>query len=116
MKTLVILGVILAIFSVYFIFNTERSISIKGGGDAVPAGVDIVKIFNKALNLSDLTPSDLNRFETIKPKINEILQSKLIGEIKSKIEGAKDTILGEAADLIKKPIENKASELFCPQK
>ena len=107
MKTLIILAIILAIFSAYFVFNTEKSISVKGGGNAVPAGVDIAKfILNQALNQS----------ETIKPKINEILQSKLTGEIKSKIGEIKDKILDEAIYLIKKPIESKINETFCPQK
>lgn len=117
MKTLVILAIILAIFSTYFVFNAEKSISIKSRGDVVPAGVDIAKfIFDEALNLSGLTPSDLTQSETIKPRINEILQSKLTGEIKSKIGEIKNTILDEAIGLIKKPIENKISETFCPQK
>lgn len=107
MKTLVISAVILAVFAVYFIFNTEKSISVKGGGNAVPTGIDIAKsILNQVLNQS----------ETIKPKINDILQSGLTGEIKSKIGEIKDKVLYEAFDLIKKPIESKVSELFCPQK
>ena len=44
------------------------------------------------------------------------MQSKLAEEIKSKIGEIKDKILDEAVNLIKTPIENKASELFCPQK
>lgn len=107
MKTLVILAIILGIFAAYFVFNAEKSISVKGGGNAVPIGVDIAKfIFNEALNQSG----------TIKPKINDILQSGLTGEIKSKIGEIKDKILNEAVDLIKKPIENKISETFCPEK
>ena len=107
MKTLVILAIILAVFAAYFVFNTEKSISLKNGGNAVPAGVDIAKfILNQALNQS----------ETIKPKINNVLQSKLTGEIKSKVGEIRDKILNETVDLIKKPIENKVNELFCPQK
>lgn len=107
MKTLVILAIILGILAMYFVFNTEKSISLKGGGNAIPAGVDIAKfILSQALNQS----------ETIKPKINDILQSGLTGEIKSKIGEIKDTILDEAVGLIKRPIENKINEAFCPQK
>ncbi len=107
MKTLIILAVILAIFSAYFVFNTEKSLSLKSGGNAIPAGLNIAKLFlNQALNQS----------ETVKPKINDILQSKLTGEIKSKIGEIKDKVLYEALDLIKTPVENKAKELFCPQK
>lgn len=107
MKTLLILAIILAIFSVYFVLNTEKSISLKSGGNAIPAGTDIAKfILDKVLNQS----------ETIKPKISEVLQSGLIGEVKSKIGEIKNKILDGAIDLIKKPIENKASEIFCSQK
>ena len=107
MKTLIILGIILAILTTYFVFNMEKSISLKSGNNAVPAGIDIAKlVLNQALDQS----------ETIKPKINELLQSKLTGEIKSKIGEIKDKILNEAVDLIKKPIESKISETFCPQK
>ena len=95
MKALVILAIILAIFAVYFVFDTEKSISVKGGGNAVPAGIDIAKsILNQVLDQS----------EPIKSKISNISQSELIGEIKSKIGEIKDKVLGEV------------SELFCPQK
>ncbi len=104
---LIILAIILAIFASYFVFNTEKSISVKSGGNAVPAGVDIAKsILNHVLNQS----------EVIKPKINDILQSGLTGEIISKIGEIKDKVLYEAFDLLKKPIESKVNELFCPQK
>ena len=107
MKTLLILAVILAIFTTYFVFNTEKSITAKGGGDVIPAGIDIAKsILNQALNQS----------EVIKPKINEILQSGLTEKVKSKIGEIKDKILNKTVDLIKAPIENKVSELFCSQK
>lgn len=110
MKTLVILAIILGVFAAYFVFNTEKSISIKGGGNAIPAGVDIAKfILNKTLDLSDLTKS-----ETIKPKINDMLRSELAGEIKSKAGEIKDKILDEAVGLVKNPIKNKISETFCP--
>ena len=104
MKTLVILAVILAVFAAYFVFNTEKSISVKGGG-AMPAGVDIAKfILNQALNQS----------ETIKPKINDLLQSGLTEEIKLKAGEIKNKILDKAVNLIKMPIENKVQELICP--
>ena len=107
MKTLVILAIILAIFVAYYVFNTEKSISVKGGGNAVPAGIDIAKsILNQALDQSG----------PIKSKINDILQSGLIEEIKSKTGEIKDKVLDKAVVLIKTPFENKARELFCPQK
>lgn len=102
MKTLLILAIILAIIAAYFIFNTEKSISIGGGGNAVPAGVDIAKfLFNKA-NGNYVG--------------NGVLQSKVAEEIKFKIGEVKDKILDKAVNLIKTPVENKVSELFCPQK
>lgn len=107
MKKLLFLAIVLAVFAAYFIFNTEKSISIKGRGNAVPAGIDIAKsILNQALD----------QFEPIKSKINDIAQSKVTGEIKSKIGEIKDNILDKAVVLIKTPVENKVSELFCPQK
>lgn len=107
MKTLVILAIILAIFAAYFVFNTERSSSVKGRDNAVPAGIDVAKfILGHALNQS----------EVIKPKINNVLQSGLTGGIKSKIGEIKDKILDEAVNLIKIPIENKVSKTFCSQK
>ena len=107
MKALVILAIILAIFAVYFVFDTEKSISVKGGGNAVPAGIDIAKsILNQVLDQS----------EPIKSKISNISQSELIGEIKSKIGEIKDKVLDKAVVLIKTPVENKARELLCPQK
>jgi len=116
MKTLIILAIILAIFATYFVFNTEKSLSLKGGGNAIPAGIDIGKsILNQILNQAKkINPEAVN-------SINEsggsgVMQSKLAEEIKSKIGEIKDKILSEAVSLIKTPIENKASELFCPQK
>lgn len=115
MKTLVILAIILAIIAAYFVFNTEKSISIGGGGNAVPAGVDIAKfLFNKALDqagkINEKTNSNVNYINS------GALQSKLAEEIKSKIGETKDKILNKAVGLIKMPVENKVSELFCPQK
>lgn len=113
MKTLLILAVILAVFAAYFVFNTEKSVSLKNGSNAVPAGIDIAKlILNKALNQL----VDLNQSQSLKPKINNILQSLSTGEIMSRIGDIKDKILNEAVDLIKKPIESKISETFCHQK
>ena len=71
----------------------------------MPAGVDIAKfILNQALNQS----------ETIKPKINDLLQSGLTEEIKLKAGEIKNKILDKAVNLIKMPIENKVQELICP--
>lgn len=96
MKTLIILAIVLAIFSAYFVFNTEKSLSIRNANGVVPAGIDIAKsILNQA---------------------NGILQSGLIGEIKSKIGDIKDKFLGEAIDLIKIPIKNSVQGLLCPIK
>lgn len=116
MKTLLILAIILAILAAYFIFNTEKSISIDdGGGNAVPAGVDIAKfLFNKALDQAGKINEKTNN--TGNYVGGGVLQSKLAEEIKSKIGETKDKILDEAVNLIKNPIENKVSELFCPQK
>lgn len=73
----------------------------------MPAGIDIAK---------SILDQVLDRSEPIKSKINDIAQSKLTGEIKSKIGEIKDKILDKTVVLIKTPVENKISELFCPQK
>lgn len=105
MKMLLILSIILAVLAAYFVFNAEKSISLKNAGNAVPAGIDIAKfILNKALNQSG----------TIKSGINDVLQSKLIEEIKTKAGEIKSKVLNGAVNLIKKPIENKIVETFCP--
>lgn len=116
MKTLVILAIILAIIAVYFVFNTEKSISIGGGGNAIPAGIDIAKlILSQALNqVKKINPEAVNSINGVYG--SGVTQFKLAEEIKSKIGEVKDKILDKAVDLIKTPVENKVSELFCPQK
>lgn len=117
MKTLIIFSVILAIFAAFFIFNVEKSVSVKGGGNAIPAGVDIAEFISNQVEkikagdiISNLTSNDR------KDKISDIIQSKIIGGIKSKIGEIKNKISKEGVDLIKKPIENKVNEMFCPKK
>ena len=120
---LVILAIILAIFATYFVFNTEKSISLTGGGgNAIPAGIDIAKlILSQALNqVKKINPEAVNSINGM-DSINGVhgsgaTQFKLAEEIKSKIGEVKDKILDKAVDLIKTPVENKVSELLCPQK
>ncbi|KKQ92962.1 MAG: hypothetical protein UT16_C0001G0028 [Candidatus Azambacteria bacterium GW2011_GWA2_39_10] len=116
MKTLVILAIILAILAAYFVFNTEKSLSLKDRGNAIPAGIDVGKaILNQVLNQTKkVNPEAINSINEANG--SSVMQSKLAEEIKSKIGEIKDKILDEAVNLIKTPIENKASELFCPQK
>src|SRR3989344_8473358 len=100
MKTLIILAIILAIFATYFVFNTEKSLSLKGGGNAIPAGIDIGKsILNQILNQAKkINPEAVNSNNGINSTsgINGsgVMQSKLAEEIKSKIGEIKDKILG----------------------
>ncbi|MBI2446827.1 MAG: hypothetical protein HYV51_03380 [Parcubacteria group bacterium] len=117
MKTLIILAIILAILAAYFVFNTEKSLSLKDRGNAIPAGIDIGKsILNQVLNQAKkITPEKINSISGTNGN-GAVMQSKLAEEIKSKIGEIKDKILDEAVNLIKTPIENKANELFCPQK
>ena len=111
MKTLIIFSIILGVFAIYFVLNTEKSISVRGGENAIPAGIDIAKLI-------------LNKVKTIEPsKIigniiggsKDLSESNLTEEIKSKIGEIKNKIFNEGIDLIKQPIKNKASEVFCPQ-
>lgn len=116
MKTLIIIGIILGVFTTYFVFNAQKSISVKGGGNAIPAGTDIAKlILNKVKTISpgeiigNIISDDENN------KINGVFQSNITEKIRSKVGELKNTVLNEGIDLIKKTIENKAGELFCPQ-
>ena len=116
MKTLIILAIILAIFAAYFVFNTEKSLSLKSGGNAIPAGIDIGRsILNQVLNQAKkINPEAVNSINGADS--SGVMQSKLAEEIKSKIGEIKDKILDKAVNLVKTPVENKVSELFCPQK
>ncbi|OGD25726.1 hypothetical protein A2819_02400 [Candidatus Azambacteria bacterium RIFCSPHIGHO2_01_FULL_40_24] len=116
MKTLIILAIILAILAIYFVFNTEKSLSLQDRGNAIPAGIDIGKsILNQVLNQAKkINPKIVNSDNGVDG--SGVMQSKLTEEIKSKIGDIKDRILDETVNLIKTPIENKTSELFCPQK
>lgn len=114
MKTLLIIGIILAILTVYFVLNTEKTFSIKGNEGAIPAGIDIAKfILNK---VKDITPKITSNIDDIKnKKLNYIFKSDMADEIKSKIKDVKSKILEKSASLIKDPIKNKINEAFCSQ-
>lgn len=122
MKKFIIISIILGVFTVYFIFNTEKSISIKDRGNAIPVGIDLAKlILNKAKTIiepdkiiSNIT-SNINNKTSDNNLIKES-QSNITEEIKSKAEEIKDKIFNEGINLIKQPIENKINEVFCPQK
>lgn len=118
MKTLIMLAIILGIFAVYFIFNTEKSVLLKGGGNAMPAGTDVAKfILNKAktINPGKIIGEFLSGNEININKSGEMLKSGITEEIKSKAGEIKDKILSEGIDLVKQPIKDKTAELFCPQ-
>ena len=118
MKTLIILSVILGIFTVYFIFNAEKSISVKnllgikqGAENAIPAGTDIAKfILNKANTIIPKITDD------IIPNIENKKLSELTDEVKSKVGDIKDKILEGTFNLIKEPVKDKLTGIFCPQK
>ncbi|OGD41782.1 hypothetical protein A2567_00910 [Candidatus Azambacteria bacterium RIFOXYD1_FULL_42_11] len=109
MKTLIILGIILGILSLYFVVNTEKSISIKGN-EVVPGGIDIPKIV-----LENILPKFINQDNGLLNNVN----------IKNLAENIKDNIsigdltakaLNKITDSIKTPIENKINEVLCPVK
>lgn len=115
MKTLVVIGIILAILAVYFVLNTEKSISVGGGGGIIPAGIDIPRLILS--KLKNIIPN--NTAENIKvknQKLDNLKESNLADEIKLKIGNIKDKILGESINLIKDPIKNKINEVFCSPK
>lgn len=116
MKKFIIISIILGVFTVYFIFNTEKSISIKGGENAIPAGIDLVKlILDKAKTIIEPKKIISNIISYDNNPVKES-QSSITEEIKSKAEEIKNKILNEGINLIKQPLENKISEVFCPQK
>lgn len=107
MKTLVTLAIILAIFSVYFIFNTEKSISVKG--NALPTGTDIAAlILKKVKNIDPKIKLD----GISKSKIADIIK---LDEIKLKVGDIKNKIIEESGNLIKEPIKNKINDVLCSQ-
>ena len=90
MKTLIILAIILGILAAYFVFNIEKSISVKGTDNAMSAGTDIAKIF-------------LNQIKTMMPKVvDKTLQSNIVEQIKSKAGEITNDISDKLIDLIKK--------------
>lgn len=118
MKTLIIFSLILGIFAAYFIFNAEKSISVKGGGNAIPAGTDIAKfILNKAKTIepSKIISNIIGSNNNESGKIENISPSNITGEIISKAWEIKNKILNEGSDLLKQQIKDKAVESFCPQ-
>lgn len=116
MKTLLVIGIILAILAAYFVLNTEKSFSVKGDGDAIPAGIDVARIIlNKVRNIIPNNTTE-NIIDNIKnQKLSNVTESNLADKIKSKIGDIKDKILDGSINLIKDPIKNKLSEVICNQ-
>ncbi len=107
MKTLIIIGVVLAILSIYFVVNSENKILVSGS-EVTPTGTDVPKlILNKAKELfpvftaGEIKNSADSAINDFQPKMVE----NLVSDMASKI-----------TNLIKKPIENKISETLCPTK
>lgn len=99
MKTLIIIGVILAVLSLYFVVNADKSILVKGG-EVWPTGTDIVKfVLNKARNLS-----------------SQIKTGNFPGFSNDKIGDASYKVIDKAREFISGSIENKLVETFCPAK
>ena len=99
----------MGILSLYFVVNTEKSISIKGN-EVVPSGIDIPKIV-----LENILPKFINQDNGLLNNVN----------IKNLAENIKDNIsigdltakaLNKITDSIKTPIENKINEVLCPVK
>lgn len=117
MKTFIIISIILGVFTVYFIFNTEKSISIKGGENAIPVGIDLARfILDKAKTIIEPDKIISINNKTYDNNQTKELQSNITEEIKSKAGEIKNKILNEGINLIKQPIENKINEVFCPQR
>lgn len=118
MKIIIITAIILGVFTAYFVFNIEKSVSVKGRGNAIPAGTDMAKfILNKAKKIEPgkIISNFINGNEININKSGEMFKSDITEEIKSKAGGIKDKLLNEGVDLVKQPIKGKMAELFCPQ-
>lgn len=122
MKTLISLGVVLAVLSIYFIVNVEKSIFLKGN-EVVPLGTDIPKIiFDNAKKII----ADKNATSTLETATASgigSLQELITNKLPEQTENIKNDIIDLASnasqkieDLLKQSIENKISEIICPQK
>lgn len=109
MKTLITLAIILAIFATYFMYNIEKSVFVKNADSVTPAGIDIAKTFlNKIRKINSEVINKINNGGIPQPGLSE--------KVKSKIEEIGSKISDKTINLIKKPVEDKMVELFCPQK
>lgn len=126
MKTLVIIGVILAVLTLYFVVNADRSILVKGS-EVLPAGTDIARlVLNKAKDLISqagtgnvLKSSNGNIVGNIVDASYPAITDKIEAGIE-KIRAESNTlipkVIDKTIDLIKNPIENKINETFCSSK
>lgn len=78
----------------------------------MPAGIDIAKL---VLDKSKVIEAD-KIFNNIIGNGKDITRSNIIEEVKSKAGEIKNKILSEAIDLVKRPVKDKVTELFCPQR
>lgn len=119
MKISIITVIILGIFAAYFVFNVENSISVKGGGNAIPAGIDVARFildYAKTISPGKIIGDIIDSGKEINiNKSGKVLKSDIVEEVKSQIIGIKEKILSEGINLIKQPIKDKAIEAFCPQ-
>lgn len=111
MKTLTILAIILGITFLFFVARAEKSFIINGN-EAIPAGItNIPKIvLNKASEIKSkiLDNGGTGNLINLKPISTDNI-----------VAGAKDFISGtinKITETIKTPIEDKVSDIFCPQK
>ncbi|MBI2635650.1 MAG: hypothetical protein HYW79_03900 [Parcubacteria group bacterium] len=118
MKTLIIIGIILAVLSLYFVVNADRSFTIKGS-EVLPVGTDIAKfILNKVNNFKTDSLPQLSG-----EKIGDTSYSEITDKIKTGAEtvGSEASklipiVIDKAKGLIKGSVENKLVETFCPVK
>lgn len=108
MKIIVTIAVILAVLTLYFIVNAEKSILIKGS-EVFPAGTDIAKlVINKAKEVASKIGSG---------NILQVSNSDSVVEtIKAGASKLIPKIFNKAGGLIKNSVEDKIIETFCPVK
>lgn len=111
MKTLIIIIVILAVLTLYFVVNADRSILVKRS-EVLPAGTDIARlILNKTKDFVSQTDTDIvdASYPTITDKIKAGIE-----KVKVETNNLIPKVINKTTDLIKEPIENKIIKTFCP--
>lgn len=110
MKTLIIFFVLLGVVFFYFAAGIEKSATLMND-EVTPMGSG---------KPSETISNAINSLRTANDSGSETIggfnMPMKIGNLIDSAKDLKDKAIDKAESLIKNPIENKISELFCPQK